>query len=533
MLKVFLAEDDDAVREGLRDMVPWAQCGYTFAGCAADGEMALPEIRRLNPDVLITDIRMPYMDGLALSRQLRREMPHIKIIIISAAGSFDYACQAIQIQVERYLLKPVAKETLMKTLAEVKEKIETEQKQQNEYTQLRREAQEYKQFSYRRFFEKLVSGHLSVPEIYEEADSLCIDINAQAYNIVLYSFQNDGGSSGSMEKVQDELSRFFPLSQEFLLFRWSISTYAVLVKDNTGMIDGSTRFCVENVRRRCENLRDTAGWYIAEGTPVERLSSLHTCFNGAARRLSYRYLCPEQHILSDEIVAHLFPENEEQKLRNVNISQISPEEIERFLKTGLKSEVNGFAAAYLDGFGTDALNSTLFCQYTVLNFRFTVAAYGKELGISEEELSDILETLPPLHQLYGRKAVEDYICALLEKSVGLRERVSGNRYSHLISQAVDFIAKHFADEDISLNEVAKAVNISASYFSAMFSEKMGRTFTEYLTEKRMDRAKELLRQTGKRFSDIAFEVGYRDSHYFSFLFRKTQGCTPREYRAGE
>ncbi|HKM23031.1 MAG TPA: response regulator, partial [Lachnospiraceae bacterium] len=129
MLKVFLVEDESIVREGLRDNIPWQQYGYQFAGEANDGEMALPLIRKIQPDVLITDIKMPFMDGLALSRIVGQEFPNMKVIIISGYDEFEYARQAIQVGVEQYLLKPITKATLQKVLAEVKKKIEGEQEQ--------------------------------------------------------------------------------------------------------------------------------------------------------------------------------------------------------------------------------------------------------------------------------------------------------------------------------------------------------------------------------------------------------------------
>ena len=106
MLKVFLVEDESFIREGLRDNIPWEKYGYTFVGEASDGEMALPLIRKLRPDVLITDIKMPFLDGLALSRIVQSELPQTRIIIISGYDDFEYARQAIEVGVEQYLLKP-------------------------------------------------------------------------------------------------------------------------------------------------------------------------------------------------------------------------------------------------------------------------------------------------------------------------------------------------------------------------------------------------------------------------------------------
>ena len=169
MLKVFLVEDESIVREGLRDNMPWQQYGYRFVGEASDGEMALPMIRKLKPDVLFTDIKMPFMDGLALSRIVSQEFPDMKIIIISGYDDFEYARQAIKLGVEQYLLKPITKVTMTKVLSELKEKIESQREQKNYQDQYQDEMREYEKFSRRVFFERLFEGHMSVQEIYEEA----------------------------------------------------------------------------------------------------------------------------------------------------------------------------------------------------------------------------------------------------------------------------------------------------------------------------------------------------------------------------
>ena len=116
MLKVFLVEDECVVREGLRDCIDWERYGFEFCGDAPDGELALPQIRKLRPDILITDIKMPFMDGLALSKLVCAELPEARIILISGHNDFEFAQEAIEIGVEQYLLKPVTKTSLLKTL---------------------------------------------------------------------------------------------------------------------------------------------------------------------------------------------------------------------------------------------------------------------------------------------------------------------------------------------------------------------------------------------------------------------------------
>ena len=131
MLKVFLTEDERLVREGLRDMIPWEQYGFVFAGEASDGEMALPLVRKIKPDVVITDIKMPFMDGLAFSRLISKELPATKIIILSGYDDFAYAQQAIELHVDQYLLKPITRASMIQALEQTKARIEEERDQQD------------------------------------------------------------------------------------------------------------------------------------------------------------------------------------------------------------------------------------------------------------------------------------------------------------------------------------------------------------------------------------------------------------------
>ena len=142
-IKVFIVEDESIVREGIRDMIPWEQYGFVFSGEASDGEVALPMVRRIRPDVLITDIKMPFMDGLSLSRLVNRELPDTRIIILSGYDDFEYAQQAIELHVDQYLLKPISRASMIKALEQTRSRIQ-EEREQKEYLQVfTREAREY------------------------------------------------------------------------------------------------------------------------------------------------------------------------------------------------------------------------------------------------------------------------------------------------------------------------------------------------------------------------------------------------------
>ena len=243
MLKVFLAEDETLIREGLRDNIPWEQYGYRFVGEAADGEMALPLIRKTKPDVLITDIKMPFMDGLSLSRIVREELPRTKIIIISGYDDFEYAREAISIGVDQYLLKPVTRMNLRKVLQELKEKIEQDAEQEDYQTMLQNEMHEYEQFSRRIFFEKVLEGKMSVKEIYDEAAKLEMELTASSYNLIFIYLQEHRKNQSELEveqflRQQEEILHYFLRCPQYQVFRWNVNCYGVLGAGKNGLVRG-------------------------------------------------------------------------------------------------------------------------------------------------------------------------------------------------------------------------------------------------------------------------------------------------------
>lgn len=536
MLKVFLVEDESIVREGLRDNIPWQQYNYEFVGEASDGEIALPLIRKLKPDVLITDIKMPFMDGLALSRILVQELPEIKIIIISGYDDFEYARQALNIGVEQFLLKPITRSALQKTLLEVREKIEGERAQKDYLNKFQNEMHDYEQYSRRRFFERVFAGILSVQEIYEEAQKLSIDITASSYNLVMICLREkqeavNGGSliSEIYERYQEEILRYFLRFPEYLIFRWDISTYGILVKGEAEEMEELIGRCTSNVKRICELPPGGLDWYVVAGTTVERLSLLPEVYQKVNHLLSYRFLLPNQHILTDKDL-ELLPGSEDKGMNRLETIKVDPELIQRFLKEGKPEEIEDFVTGYIDSLA-EAIKSKMFRDYLILSVRFSTIAFAEKLGYSQEELFPNNYTDSFREAVIGEEEIRAYLLRLLEQVITLRDKESEQKSRKLIKTALEYIEDHYHEEDFALNMAAEAVHVSANYFSAVFSQEMQVTFIEYVTAKRMEKAKKLLRQSAKTSREIAGEVGYKDAHYFSFVFKKTQECTPREYRS--
>lgn len=542
MLKIFLAEDEVVVRETIKRMIPWEELGFELVGEAADGEMALPLLIRQQPDLLITDIKMPFMDGLTLARLAKKEIPGLKVVILSGYDDFNYAKQAIGIGVEDYLLKPITKNALIERLSEIRSRYEHEKTQKEYYEKFQREMQAYEKNSSRDFFEALVGGSMDMMEVYKRAEKLGLDIVAEAYNVLIFTMncdedfsrQRDEYSSWEAESLE-LLENFFAGHSSAMLFRSNIFSYGVLLKGQRETIEENTRACVDEIRKILSRQDGRREWFLAVGQSVERLSQIQKSYHTASRAFSQRYLYDENILYYDEMETMEHPggqaETEDNAyLQKVDVNALNPAILQKFLSNGLQEETENFVKDYFYAIGQEPMESLVFRNYVILNVRFSVISFIKGLGCdtNEMESADTEEVLAESGK--NMESAIAYAKKMISQAIEIRDQNSGNKNRSILKTAVDFIDSHYMEEDISLNTVANVANVSSNHFSALFSQNMGQTFIEYLTSLRMNKAKELLRCTGMRSSEIAGEIGYKDAHYFSYLFKKTQGMTPSDYR---
>lgn len=461
----------------------------------------------------------------------------MKIIIISGYNDFEYARQAIQAGVEQYLLKPVTRTSLQKILLEIREKIENERAQENYLEKFKEDMQEYEQFSRRKFFEKVFEGQLSVQEIYEEAQKLSLEMDAASYNLAMVCLRENRNTEEPSQESRlvagkrEELTRYFLRYPEFLIFRWNINTYGILMKGEEEQMEELKTKCRENIIRICSGHDDQIEWCCAIGEPVERLSLLPQVYSKVNHMMSCRFLKPGQHILTMETTNLVQRGKEESSLVKVDTAKVDPEIIKNFLQHGQVGEIDDFVDGYLESL-REGLSSKLFRDYLMLSIRFTTIAFVENLGYSQSDLLENTYTDKMQILSLNMEDMRFYMQELMHRALELSNQALESQSKKLIKKAVGYIEENYAKDSISLNEVASVVEVSANYFSTVFRQETEMTFTEYVTQKRMEKAKQLLRQTERQSGDIAAEVGFKDPHYFSFVFKKTQGCTPREYRSG-
>ena len=533
MLKVFLAEDEFIIREGIKNNIDWQAHGYEFCGEASDGELAFPLIQKTRPDILITDIKMPFVDGLALSRLVKKELPETEIIILSGYEEFDYAKEAIQIGVARYLLKPINGETLLQEIDSVAEIILGKQKEKEIREKYQKEMEENSLRDQMDLFQHLVTGDCSMEELLSVADKLDLKIMAPWYSIVLLKIQSMKHDyeeySGSIVAVDERIVKLAE-PEHVLIFDRALEGRAFLFKADSEeeLLAYQKEYLgdVKEVLSGYANLRYFGGI----GTPVNRLREIPASFEDASHAFAHRYLVAESCILDSSLLMQEgAAEQEDFRISAVNPEQIDRAKMQEFLRTGDLDEVVYFVDEFFGKLDGGAMKSRIFRQYITMDAYFSIVDFLKGLGLQKDEIEAPDQDGSILQD---EKSAMDYIVRIMNKALVLREKKASSRYEDVVSEVIHYIEDNYAQEELSLNLLASHVNFSPNHLSMIFSQQTGQTLIRYLTDYRMNRAKELLRCSSKKSSVISMEVGYKDPHYFSYLFKKTQGMTPTQYRGG-
>ena len=536
-IKVFLVEDEMVIRRGIKNSIDWEKEGYIFCGEASDGELAYPMIIKEKPDILITDIRMPFMDGLELCKLVKKELPNIKILILSGYDEFDYAKEAIRLGVTEYLLKPISSGKLLEALNGVSESIRREKEDKDLVRKYMEEMRENTEHEKQKFFEQMIAGNLSMADALETGKKYEMNLSAGMYNLLLFRFTlgEENRKSGELlgeaeyaiEKLTERLEYVFE-------FQRGVEGWAfLLMADNEEQMSERVKELSKDLEEIMKNY-STIAYFGGIGQPVARLRELEESFREAERALAARFTMELNRIISVEDIR--MAQNVD-TLDDIEITSFGEIEktrtmLEKFLNNGAEDEIDEFVDVYINELPEENLKSVLMRQYIIMDAYIVMMSFCEkiegiegEMQAQSEELKNSMKTIQTLEE------IKNYIRMLLKKIIGVRDTISGRRYSDIIEIAKDQIRKTYMSDEISLNTIAAEVGMSPSYFSSIFSKEMGKTFVEYLTEIRMDRAKELLMCSSMKTSEIGYEVGYKDPHYFSYIFKKTQNCIPKEFRA--
>lgn len=532
-IKIFLAEDEFVIREGIKNSIDWESNGYTFVGDAGDGELAFPIIKKEKPDILLTDIRMPFMDGLELSRLVKNELPDTEIIILSGFEEFEYAREAIKIGVAEYLTKPISAADLLARIDSVAEGIRKRREEEALREQYHREMEEANRLEQKDLFKNLVAGGTSLSALITMAEKVNVSITAVCYNLVLLKYVSNRHEqqefSGSVLKL-DEATDKEAQRLNALSFDRTPEGKAYLFM---GGSEDEISTAIDEFKRTVASMAseyDSVHFFGGVGNTVFRISEIPACYEDASKAFAYRYFEEEDKFYNTcKNIAGFKPTSDDFNIEDINPRQFSRNQIQGFLKTGTTEEAGYFVDAFFRELGDTAVKSNMFRQYIAMDAYFAVAEFVESTGRSKESVetfganSEVLKTV---------EETRAYIVRIITDAVASRDKIANNRYSLVVNEVYAYVEENYRLEELSLNQIAAHVNFSPSHLSMVFSQETGQTLIKYITDVRINKAKELLRCTNKRSSEISAMVGYQDPHYFSYLFKKSQGITPTDYRMG-
>jgi len=523
MKKILLVDDEILVRESIRDNVDWEGEGFLFCDEAPDGEMALPLIESHQPDILITDIKMPFMDGLELARIVRQKYPHIKIVILSGHDEFEYARSALRLGITEYCLKPVGSAELLNTLKSIAARIDEERRHLDRLAEMESLLEASRDLRCQKLLSDLCTGLISTPEALHLAATLGVDLTASHYVVAITEVLHpDGGRAETTAPPVRDISRrivsgLSPFAAVLSYPRSRTETVWVLKGDREKALREGLRLLEEELVPRAES---ACGCEIiaGAGSLQRRLHGIHASYLVAEEEKTYR-----------KLIRANFRQMEKSGVPGENV-WLDRNRFLEFLKIGNKTELDAFITSFASELKRIDWHANMY-GYFLLNDLTLTALHASQDLIRDAETMErrYREWQKSIQLIRSHENACDYVKRLAAQILDWREETA-DRYGPILEKAKRFIQTHYDRYDLSLQQAAEHAGVSPSHLSKIFSQGTGITFIEYLTRTRIRKAMELLLTTGLKSYEVAYRVGYNDAHYFSSLFKKMTGMTTKEFR---
>ena len=533
MYKILLVDDEILVRDAIRENIDWGKLDCELIGDCENGKQAVEFVKTHEVDIVLTDILMPYMDGMELSHFLHDNYPDVLIVIFSGFGEFEYAKKAIQYNVSEYMLKPVTAMELTKVIENMKEKLDSRKKEQRKMESLTQVSQDYHKNANvirSKALDCLVKCTREVQVSLDELERMGITFQAASYRVAVFDIDTYSEMyQMDMDKQQESAL------MAFVLFNVGDE---IVVQEKAGVVyqEGNNRVCIifagnrtkefsESIHRICHEIqkkvKEVIGLEtsIGIGSWVRSPYELIYSYRLAAKAIDYRYL----------LGGNLLFDMEEKKTDN-SIFLINDLET---LTEAIKSGDRRLMEETLGQIETEIKSALVEKSYACIYLQQVIRAIGNTCQSLSEEPEKIIAQREALLKAVTEQRMFSQAAALVEKYAqevfdALQELNSSNGQRQGML-AMDYIQKNYMDPCLSLNSICSYLNISTSYFSTIFKEMTGETFIEVLTRVRMEKAKELLENTTMKNYEIAEKVGFSDPHYFGISFKKITGKTPTEY----
>ncbi len=531
MYKVILTDDEQDKRRGIRSSVDWEALGMEVAAEAADGQAALRLIDELRPEILITDIKMPKLDGLQLSEMAMRLYPSMKIVLVSGYDDFAYAQKGISLGVSGYVLKPVNTAELESILKKLRTELDRGTRRVESAPHTDTEIQPLK---LEKFFRGIIYKKKTVAEV-ADTQKMLMGEGRYLFAAALLQLDNYLGLISDMsDDEQTAFSRtFFETTDEYFAgvnnaigIATEDYTYVVFIydEDRTRIDQTINRICLQLKQIMLNNDMSIS---IGVGNTYESAYELKTSFKEARLALNLKFVSGANSTTYYSSVERMDSSFDTARLKTTGSIMSA---IRTGNKDSLKKNLDETALEIMAGGSMSKAYLSLFMSSV---FRQTLELLDS-LGSSIEEIFEKpMEEYAELMSAQTMKNAMDMLYDKLVRVIDYMNLKKQGRFSFYIDKAKLYIEEHFTESDISLERIAGQIQMSVSYFSLEFKKTVGKTYIEFLTELRIRRAKELLLGTALKISEISEMVGYENSTYFNYLFKQNTGYTPGQFRRGE
>lgn len=531
LYRIMLVDDEEEVRKAIIRKMDWEKLGFQVAGDAENGEDALEKLEQLEPDVVITDIRMPYMDGLTLTARIREKHPSMKVLIFSGYDDFEYAKQAIKLNVTEYILKPVNGQELAEILNRVRISLDEEIEQRRNIDTLRESYLGSLPILRELFLNDLVRRTTDVARIVPKLREYGIDIlDARKWLAAVIHVEQLERTEGKVLSMHQEL---IPISVRnlakdhlkpycrFAIFNSMEGITVILAVDEgntqTGLMNLLNDICKES--KRVLEVTITVG----VGHSCNTLQEISRSYQTAVDALGYRAIVGKGkaiYINDMEPVAR----------GKLQLDASDEEELSSAIKFGTRETIESVVrklAARMEDAKVHAR------QYQV----YMLSVANCIIKLMQQYDLDLDEMFGPDSQygdvLEGTCQREEFANRIIPAAWRMNEAMGRERdYTtrKVIQEAKEYIKEHYSNPELSVEMLCRQLHMSPAYFSTVFKKETGQTYVNYLTEVRLKKAVELLNGTDDKTYLIAQKVGYQEQNYFSYVFKKRYGVSPTKYR---
>jgi two-component system, response regulator YesN len=544
--KLILVDDEEEVRKGVLNKIEWNKYGFQVVGEAENGKEALDIAEKTYPDVVITDIKMPFMDGMELAKSIRERFPTTKVIVLTGFDEFEYAQKAIQLNVTEYVLKPISAKELVDVLIKVKIQIDKEIAEKENVEYLREYYRRSIPILKEKFLVSLITDFIEKDEIEERAQSYGIDLEGTAFAAALVNIDDFNKSNlNEGQEINIIKNQYKDINEERQLMNVAVLKIVeeIIQKHNLGYSLFHNNRIVIIARCKAENRDEAVNTVfgaleelrqiiekflkltvtIGLGSIGVDITSINQSYKNGIDAVEYRILIGNNRIIWIEDIEPesrkriSFGENKEHALMSA-IKIGTAEEIYETIEN-LFNEISETKASFKD------------YQIYLMEMLTTILKAARGANVDIDSIFGASQNI--FGEFYSFGSLEEIQNWFKNISVKIMNHIVKDRQDSsklLVEKAKDYVNERYSDSDITINKVCDYLHISSTYFSFIFKREMKTTFINYLTQVRMEVAKGLLRNTSMKTFEIAEKVGYSESNYFSYSFKKRFGISPSEYR---